>query len=81
MSRKDKLSGQHRQETERVRAWLRPFMEDNKPKIATKEELWSVAKSDFGVSRSSFNLGWGLAIHDTGREDWYDPLRKRFRKQ
>jgi hypothetical protein len=75
------LSAKHRAETERVRAWLRPFMENGKPKMATKEELWSVAKKDFGVSRSSFDLGWGLAILDTRREDWYEPLRRRFRKQ
>jgi hypothetical protein len=75
------LSAKHRTESERVRAWLRPFMENGKPKMATKQELWSVAKKEFGVSRSSFDLGWGLAILDTGREDWYEPLRRRFRKQ
>ncbi len=48
------LSAKHRKQSERVRAWLRPFMENGKPKMATKEELWSVAKNEFGVSRSSF---------------------------
>ena len=75
------LSAKHRKESEHVREWLRPFMENGKPKMATKEELWSVAKNEFGVSRSSIDLGWGLAIHDTGREDWYEPLRKRLRKK
>lgn len=56
-------------------------MENGKPKMATKEELWSVAKNKFGVSRSSFDMGWGLAIHDTGREDWYEPLSKRKKPQ
>ena len=56
-------------------------MANDQPKMATKEELWSVAKQKFGVSRASFDLGWGLAIHDTGREDWYEPLRKRLRKK
>ena len=56
-------------------------MENGKPKVATKEELWSLAKNEFGVSRSSFDLGWNLAIYDTGREDWYQPLRKRLRKK
>jgi hypothetical protein len=81
MSRKDELSAKHQEETERIRAWLRPFMEDNKPKMATKEELWAVAKKKFGVSRSSFNGGWILAIFDTGREDWFEPMRKRLKKQ
>jgi hypothetical protein len=75
------LSAKHREETERVRAWLRQFMENDQPKMVTKDELWSVAKQQFGVSRSSFDLGWGLAIHDTCREDWYEPLRKRLRKK
>jgi hypothetical protein len=55
-------------------------MEDGKPKMATKEELWAVAKKDFGVSRSSFDLGWGLAIHDTGGADWYEPMRRRLKR-
>jgi hypothetical protein len=80
MSRRDEQSARHREESERVRAWLRPFMEDGKPKMATKEELWAVAKKDFGVSRSSFDLGWGLAIHDTGGADWYEPMRRRLKR-
>ena len=75
------ISQKAREQRERVRIWLRSFMEDGKPKMATKEELWSVAKKNMGVSRASFDLGWGLAIHDTGREDWYEPMRKRLRKK
>ena len=81
MSRKDELSAKHRKETDRVRAWLRPMMENNKPKMATKEELWALAKKEFEVSRSSFDGGWTLAILDTGREDWFEPMRRRFKKQ
>jgi hypothetical protein len=47
--------------------------------MATKEELWSVSKREMGVSRASFDYGWGMAILDTGREDWYEPMRKRLR--
>jgi hypothetical protein len=74
------ISHRAREQSERVRAWLRPFMENGKPKMATKEELWSVANRNLAVSRASFDLGWGLAIHDTGHEDWYEPMRKRLGK-
>jgi hypothetical protein len=81
MNRAEAASKKAREEQERIRAWLRTFMENGQPKMATKEELFAVAKRNFGVSRKSFDMGWGLAIHDTGREDWYEPLRKRFRSQ
>ena len=38
------LSAKHRKQSERVRAWLRPLMENGRPKMATKEELWSVSE-------------------------------------
>jgi hypothetical protein len=75
------ISQKANEQRERVRAWLRPFMENGKPKMATKEELWSVAKREMGVSRASFDYGWGMAILDTGREDWYEPMRKRLKKR
>ena len=75
------ISQKAHEEQERCRTWLRKFMENNQPKMATKEELWSVARKELGVSRMSFDMGWGLAIYDTGREDWYEPLRKRLRKK
>lgn len=81
MSRKDELSRKAEDERERCRVWLRQFMEGGRPKLATKEEFWRVAKQEFGVSRASFDVGWGLAILDTGREDWYEPLRKTLKKQ
>jgi len=81
MSRKEELSRKADEERQRVRAWLRTFMENNQPKLATKEELWSVARKEFGVSRASFDIGWGMAILDTNREDWYEPMRKRLKPQ
>jgi hypothetical protein len=74
------ISAKANDERERCRAWLRTFMEHGQPKMATKEELWCVAKAELQVSRSSFDCGWGMAILDTGREDWFEPLRKRLRK-
>jgi hypothetical protein len=31
------------------------------------------------VSKLSFDMGWIMAIEDTGRHDWYEPLRRRSR--
>jgi hypothetical protein len=56
-------------------------MENGQPKFCTKEELRVTAMREFGVSKSAFDMGWGLAIFDTGREDWYEPVRKRLRKR
>ena len=51
------FSRKAQEQRERVRTALRPFMENGKPKMATKEELWSEAKQEFGVSRASFDYG------------------------
>jgi hypothetical protein len=57
--------------------WLLPFMEPGRPKFATKAELRAAAIRQFGVSKSSFDRAWIGAIIETGREDWYEPLRQR----
>jgi hypothetical protein len=31
------------------------------------------------VSKNAFDFGWTAAIEDSGRQDWYEPLRKRLR--
>jgi hypothetical protein len=55
------------------------MMDKGQPRFATKDELWAVAKREMGISRASFDVGWNLAIFDTGREDWWEPLRGRRR--
>jgi hypothetical protein len=35
----------------------------------------SLAKSREHVSKKAFDFGWMAAIEDTGRHDWYQPLR------
>jgi hypothetical protein len=54
-------------------------MQNNQPKFLTKEELRSAAMRELNVSKLSFDMGWIMAIDDTGRHDWYEPLRRRLR--
>jgi hypothetical protein len=57
--------------------WLLPFMQHGRPKFATKAELRAAAIRQFGVSKNSFDKAWIGAIIETGREDWFEPLRRR----
>jgi hypothetical protein len=61
--------------------WLVPFMRDDKPKFLTKAELREAALRELGVSKSAFDSGWIEAIEQTGRHDWYEPLRRRPRSK
>ena len=54
-------------------------MQNNQPKFLTKDELRSAAMRELKVSKNAFDLGWMAAIEDTGRHDWYEPLRRRLR--
>lgn len=81
MTRSDELSRKAADERRRCRNWLLPFMKDGRPKPATKDELRAVAMRDLGVSKSSFDFAWIDAIERAGRQDWYEPLRGRLRKQ
>ncbi|HEY3656070.1 MAG TPA: hypothetical protein VGL34_13980 [Steroidobacteraceae bacterium] len=66
-------------ERRRCRGWLLPFMQNNQPKFLTKDELRIAAMRELEVSKLSFDIGWIMAIEDTGRHDWYEPLRRRLR--
>jgi hypothetical protein len=63
----------------RCRDWLLPFMQNNQPKFLTKDELRSAAMRELNVSKLSFDMGWIMAIEESGRRDWYEPLRRRLR--
>ena len=78
-SRSQQLSEKAAEERRRCRDWLLPFMQNNQPKFLTKDELRSVAMRELDVSKLSFDLGWIMAIEDSGRNDWYEPLRRRLR--
>ena len=45
-----------------------------------KPELREAAMRDLKVSKNSFDFGWIEAIEQSGRHDWYEPLRRRYRK-
>jgi hypothetical protein len=54
-------------------------MRNNQPKFLTKDELCSAAMRELNVSKLSFDISWIMATEDTGRQDWYEPLRHRSR--
>lgn len=78
-SRSQMLLEKAEAEWQRCRDWLLPFMQNNQPRVLTKDELRSAAMRALRVSKSAFDFGWMAAIDDTGRHDWYEPLRKRLR--
>ena len=76
-TRTQELSEKAAEERQRALEWLFPFMTDNKPKFLTKAELCEAAVRELQVSKNSFDVAWMIAIDRTGREDWYEPLRRR----
>ena len=78
-SRSQELSKKFTEQWQRCREWLLPFMQNNQPKFLTKDELRVAAIRELRVSKNAFDFGWIVAIEDTGRHDWYVPLRKRLR--
>jgi hypothetical protein len=78
-NRSRELSAKADDERRRCRDWLLKFMQGNQPKFLTKDELREAAMRELKVSKNSFDFGWMSAIEDTGRHDWYEPLRRRFR--
>jgi hypothetical protein len=77
--RSQELSEKFTDQWHRCRDWLLPYMQNNQPKFLTKDELRSAAVRELKVSKNAFDLGWMAAIEDTGRHDWYEPLRRRLR--
>jgi hypothetical protein len=78
-SRSQELSEKAGEERRQCRDWLLRFMQNNQPKFLTKAELRDAAMLELNVSKNSFDFGWMSAIEDTGRHDWYEPLRRRLR--
>ena len=76
---REELSEKADEERRRCRDWLLPFMQNNQPKLLTKAELRDAAMAEPKVSENSFDFAWIDAIERAGRDDWYEPLRRRFR--
>jgi hypothetical protein len=74
--RSQELSQKADEERRRCRDWLLNLMRDNQPKFLTKAELCEAAMRDLKVSKNSFDFGWIEAIEQSGRQDWYEPLRR-----
>jgi hypothetical protein len=71
--------GKGRQRTPTLSRLAVTFMQADQPKFLTKDELRAAAMRELNVSKLSFDMGWIMAIEDTGRHDWYEPLRRRSR--
>jgi hypothetical protein len=67
------------EERQRCRDWLLRFLRDNQPKFLTKAELRDAAIRELKVSKNAFDFASIEAIEQTGRHDWYEPLRRRLR--
>jgi hypothetical protein len=80
-SRKQELSEKAYEEQRRCRDWLLKFMRNNQPKFLTKAELREAAMRELKISKNSFDFAWIAAILETGREDWHQPLRHRYRSK
>jgi hypothetical protein len=78
--RSQELSQKADEERRRRRDWLLNLMRDNQPKFLTKAELCEAAMRELKVSKNSFDFGWIEAIEQSGRQDWCEPLRRRYRK-
>jgi hypothetical protein len=80
-SRSQQLSDKAHDEQLRCLDWLLPFMQGNRPRFLTKDELREVAMRELNIPQNSFDFAWIDAIERTGRHDWYEPLRRRYRSK
>ena len=64
-------------ERDTVCNWLLALMAQSPQKPMTKDSLQNIAMQKLGVSKSSFNAGWDLAIIKSGNEHWWAPLPRR----
>jgi hypothetical protein len=78
-SRSQQLYEKAEEERQRCYHWLLPFLRENQPKFLTKAELREAAVRELKVSKNSFDFAWIETIEQTGRYDWYEPLRRRLR--
>ncbi len=76
-SRKQELSEKADDERRRCREWLMLFVRDGHPKQLTKVELRDAAMRELRISKLSFDYAWVWVIEETGRHDWYEPLRRK----
>jgi len=73
--RKKELWDKADAERQRCRKWLLDYMRPGQPRRVTKAALRDAAMRELKVSKNSFDSAWIAAIEDTGRHDWYEPMR------
>ena len=77
MNRRETLYREAEAKRRECREWLKRYMVSGGPKPLTKHELFDLAKREIGISRAGFDEAWIWAIEDAGRQDWYEPTRRR----
>jgi hypothetical protein len=75
--RKKELWDQANAERQKCRQWLLAYIRPGQPKPATKAALRERAMRELKISKNSFDAAWIGAIEETGRHDWYEPVRRR----
>lgn len=75
--RKKELWEKAERERQLCQTWLLYYIRPGQPKPATKAELRDAAIAELHVSKSSFDAAWIWVIEETGRHDWYKPLRRQ----
>ena len=75
--RKKELWDKADAERQRCRKWLLDYMRPGQPRRVTKAALRDAAMRVLKVSKNSFDSAWIAAIEDTGRHDWYKPMRRQ----
>lgn len=75
--RKKELWDKAESERQRCRQWLLNHIRPGQAKHATKAALRDAAMRELGISTNSFDAAWIAAIEETGRHDWYEPLRRQ----
>lgn len=75
--RKKELWDKADAERQRCRKWLLDYMRPGQPKRVTKAALRDAAMQELKISKNSFDSASIAAIEDTGRHDWYEPMRRQ----
>jgi hypothetical protein len=78
-NRRQETSQKAHEEQRQCHDWLLRFMKGHQPKFLSKAELREAAIRELNVSKNSFDFAWIDAIEEAGRQDWYEPLRRRTR--
>lgn len=77
MNQRDKSFKEAEDRRRACREWLKRYMASGGPKPMTKDDLFELARREIGISRAGFDEAWIWAIEETGRQDWYEPTRRR----